>query len=236
MSEFIIDNHKLYGKFKVILNDEGISKHIINNYIWEEDILNLIVKYTKNNTTFIDIGANIGCHCIGLKKKKPNNNINIIAFEPQPFIYQILKYNMENTCDQYKCYDKGLSNEHKTIYMEMPDYNTCKNPGGIGLNMNGNDCSDTPIEILTLDSYNFENISLIKIDVEGLENQVLMGAYNTIKKCKPTMIIEILGGTPIEKASDNDRNYILHTIYHIETLGYSVKRIAFSDYLCIPNN
>ena len=80
MSEFIIDNHKLYGKFKVILNDEGISKHIINNYIWEEDILNLIVKYTKNNTTFIDIGANIGCHCIGLKKKKPNNNINIIAF------------------------------------------------------------------------------------------------------------------------------------------------------------
>ena len=235
MSQYIIDNHKLYGKFKVITNDEGISKHIINNHIWEEQILNLIVKYTKKNSSFIDIGANIGCHCIGLKKKTPNSNINIIAFEPQPFIYDILKYNMENSCDQYKCYDKGLSNEPTTIYMEMPDYDTCKNPGGVGLNLNGNDNSNTPIEIVTLDSYKFENISLIKIDVEGLENQVLMGAYDTIKRCKPVMIVEILGGTPIENADDNNRNYILHTIHHIKTLGYSVERIAFSDYLCIPN-
>ena len=234
MSEHIIQDHRLYGKFKVISNDEGISKHIINNHIWESNILKLIVQYAKNNSTFIDIGANIGCHCIGLKKKKPKDNINIVAFEPQPFIYNILKYNMEISCDRYECYNKGLGNDHRTIYMDMPDYNNCKNPGGIGLNLDGNDSSKTPVEIVTLDSCTCENISLMKIDVEGLENQVLMGAYETIKRCKPVMIIEILGGTPIEDADDHNRNYILHTIHHIETLGYSVERIAFSDYLCIP--
>lgn len=235
MTEHIINNHRLYGKFKVLLNDEGISQHIINNHIWEENILDIIVKYTRNNSSFIDIGANIGCHCIGLKQKIPNYNVNIIAFEPQPYIFDILKYNMELNCDKCHYYNLGLSNETKTIYMEMPDYDTCKNPGGFGLDLDGNDTSKTSIEIVTLDSFKFENISLIKIDVEGLENQVLMGAYETIKRCKPVMIIEILGGTPIENADDHNRNYILHTIHHIETLGYSVTKISFSDYLCIPN-
>jgi len=235
MTEHIVNNHRLYGKFKVILNDEGISQHIINNYNGDETILNLRVKYTKNNSSFIDIGANIGCHCVGLKQKIPDYNVNIIAFEPQPYIFNILKYNMELNCNKYQYYKLGLSNEAKTIYMEMPDYHTCKNPGGFALDLDGKDTSKTSIEMVTLDSFKFENISLIKIDVEGLENQVLMGAYETIKKCKPVMIIEILGGTPIENADDHNRNYILHTIHHIETLGYSVTKIAFSDYLCIPN-
>ena len=32
-----------------------------------------------------------------------------------------LKYNMEISCDRYECYNKGLGNDHRTIYMDMPD-------------------------------------------------------------------------------------------------------------------
>ena len=46
------------------------------------------------------------------------------------------------------------------------------------------------INIVPLDYFNFENISLIKIDVENMEIEVLEGCLNLIKRCKPTIIIE----------------------------------------------
>ena len=46
------------------------------------------------------------------------------------------------------------------------------------------------IKVLPLDYFNFENVSLIKIDVENMDIQVLEGCINLIKKCKPTIIIE----------------------------------------------
>ena len=234
MTTRIINNHRLYGKFKVIAHDKGISHHIINNHIWEEHILKLITNFSKRNTVILDIGANIGCHCVGLNKKNMGRNMKVVAFEPQPFVFDILQFNMKNNCANYECYNVGLSDTETKIFLEMPDYTLCENPGGFNLDLQGKDHTKTPIQIKTLDSYNFENVSLIKIDVEGLENQVLKGAYSTILRSKPIMIIEILGGTPFENANKHQKNYILDTIKHIESLNYNVKNISFSDYLCTP--
>ena len=43
---------------------------------------------------------------------------------------------------------------------------------------------------VSFDYFNFENISLIKIDVEHMEIEVLEGSLKLIKRCKPTIIIE----------------------------------------------
>jgi hypothetical protein len=43
----------------------------------------------------------------------------------------------------------------------------------------------------TLDSYRFENVSFIKIDVEGHEYAVLDGACETIALSKPALLVEI---------------------------------------------
>jgi hypothetical protein len=42
----------------------------------------------------------------------------------------------------------------------------------------------------TLDSFNFDRIDLLKIDVEGFEYDVLNGAVNTIRRLKPKIILE----------------------------------------------
>ncbi len=47
------------------------------------------------------------------------------------------------------------------------------------------------VEVKTLDSYNFEDVDIIKIDVEGHEHSVLLGAKDTILKNKPLIQIEI---------------------------------------------
>jgi len=46
------------------------------------------------------------------------------------------------------------------------------------------------IPLKTLDSFDFSDIDMIKIDVEGFEEEILAGALKTIEKNKPVLVIE----------------------------------------------
>ncbi|MHB8396228.1 MAG: FkbM family methyltransferase [Thermoplasmataceae archaeon] len=48
----------------------------------------------------------------------------------------------------------------------------------------------TSVQVRTLDSFGFQKIDLLKIDVEGFEMEVLKGAKETISRCRPRIIIE----------------------------------------------
>ena len=241
MDLFLDIIHPFYGNFRVIKNDMGISQWIIKNYIWEQHILELICKYIKPDTTIIDIGANIGTHTIGIIKhlNKYNNSFTkIVAFEPQPFIFDILQQNILYSNEQNidcEIHSYGLSDKSQTIYMNMPDYSIVENPGGYGLDFNDiPDLNKTKVEVKTLDSFCYTNVSFIKIDVEGHENEVLSGALETIQKCRPVMIIEILGGVSLENADETQLIYINKTKNFISKMNYKVTLISCCDYLCIP--
>ena len=49
-----------------------------------------------------------------------------------------------------------------------------------------------PVPARTLDSYNFEDVDCIKIDVEGSELLVMQGAKDTIERCRPSVQVEIV--------------------------------------------
>jgi FkbM family methyltransferase len=78
----------------------------------------------------------------------------------------------------------------------MPLYNSQKaNNGGFSLHNYANGLSfvvEQSINVITLDSLNLDNISMIKIDVENHENEVLEGAKQTILRNKPIVFIENL--------------------------------------------
>lgn len=78
----------------------------------------------------------------------------------------------------------------------MPFYNSQQNNfGGFSLHSYSNGSSflvNPSIKVITLDSLNLQNISMIKIDVENHENEVLEGAKQTILNNKPIIFIENL--------------------------------------------
>jgi len=78
----------------------------------------------------------------------------------------------------------------------------------------------------TLDSFNFEDVDFIKIDVEGHEFKVLKGGIETIKKYKPTIIIE-------ENTSPEfyNKGKMFDATNFLQDLGYKVKTNRGHDYV-----
>ena len=67
------------------------------------------------------------------------------------------------------------------------------------------------VKLNKLDKFELENVSLIKIDVEGFELQVILGALSTIKRCKPIIIVEI-----------SNQNTSKKLIQILKKIGYNI--------------
>jgi len=101
---------------------------------------------------------------------------------------KILTENMKNK--NAVIYQQAISNSENTTVL----YNSQANNNG-GFSLTKYDHSyvvKNEINTRTLDSYNFNNITLIKIDVEAHELEVLMGAKETITRNKPVIFVEDL--------------------------------------------
>ena len=65
-----------------------------------------------------------------------------------------------------------------------------------------------------LDDITFDNeISFMKIDVEGHETEVIQGSENTIKRFKPTLLVEI--------EEKHNQKKVFTTLNYIKSLGYN---------------
>ena len=188
-----------YGKITCYNNDIVFSSLLQNGEIYEESlileyIIPLLQKRSDKEITILDIGGHIGTHTIIYSKLL---NCKVLTFEPQQKIYEILTKNVEDNqltkCITYNC-AVGHNNIQTTLSNMLYDgydceivYDTNKifNYGGIGLGKNGES-----VNMITIDSLKLEQCDYMKIDVEGSEILVVMGAFETIRKFKPLIWFE----------------------------------------------
>ena len=94
---------------------------------------------------------------------------------------------------------------------------------------------NNPARLETLDSFQLCNVSLIKIDAENFELQVLEGARETILRNHPIILIEIMGNHRKAREEEIDIDFFTHTIIeYIKLLGYEVRNIYLDDYIALP--
>lgn len=218
-NETIMIEDCIYGKFKCFKGDKIICESIQKNKSWEPELLEILKQNYKQNTNFLDIGSNYGCHTIGIANeiKKNNGNGKIYSFEIQPEIINLFKENIElNNLQDYIIINEfglGDKNENKEFIISN-NYDYDLNPGSASLNnkdKNDKNKKET-ITIKKLDDLNIDNISLIKIDVEGYELQALEGGIKTISKHKPTIIIEIWNNNFDEYKNWINKNFPFYDI------------------------
>jgi FkbM family methyltransferase len=159
----------------------------------------------------LDIGANIGTTSIHFANQNPSAVIH--SFEPNKIIYDVLRNNIHlSTLDNIKTYNFGLGNSNETLYLEIQFEG---NPGSAqisdapGLN---------PVLIKKLDELDeITKFSMIKMDVEGYELQVLLGGLNKISKNRPKMILEFFNGFELENSDRNNQliELLLSMGYHL---------------------
>lgn len=171
--------------------DCWIRNHMMGSgRMFEEDLIrNKLAPYVEKAKYIVDAGANIGCHTVSYAKINPNSRI--WSFEPQSQTFEFLKKNVtvNNLDERVKIFQSALS--HTTGKAQLKSETTQAFPGqgvnrgGLGLGTGGEDITQ-----MTLDSLNLPGLDFMKIDVEGAEGLVLMGAVNTIRKYKPVITFE----------------------------------------------
>ena len=143
-----------------------------------------------------DVGANIGTYATWLAKLFPKGKI--YCFEPQRIVFQMLCGNMAiNNFDNCFAYNMALGNQNGYLQIDEPNYNAPEDFGIFSLvedkvfNKSGIQSTVPVMQIdIFIETYNIQKIDLLKIDVEGMDVDVLRGAKKAIKKFNPFIFIE----------------------------------------------
>lgn len=208
------------GKVRQIKNIAEIRANERNNVyqVIEKEYPDLLIRecwlrqyIPSGREMFIDIGTHRGewAKTIGKEYKK------VIAFEPNEEARKKFEQVPLNTYLRKEALWDSAGERWLFSYGETPHSSMIFECGGINT---GKTISKTLVKTTTLDivTQDIETIDFIKIDVEGAEPQVIKGGMATLKKHKPTLIIEnhTLNGRLFLESVMKQLGYTVTIVYH----------------------
>ena len=132
----------------------------------------------------IEYIADVGAH-VGLWSRPMMHRANtkyIWAFEPNSSVRECYVLNMGGF-ENYSIYPVALGHKNMKGFLNVETDNSG--------NTNVHPTRSGNTEIRTLDSFNFEHLDYIKVDVEGFEYNFLQGAVDTLNRCRPFVHLEM---------------------------------------------
>lgn len=221
----------IYGKFIVNRHCKYQADALIKTgvpHIQEElEKIFKIVETLPNNCLLLDIGANIGLVGVPLSLAVKEKKGFVYSFEVQKMLYYALCGTIAlNDIDNLHVFNYGLGSEEKIMQVPIPDYGKEEDYGEVSLVMDrilNKYNSFEEIEIYTIDSLNLERLDFVKIDVEGMEIDVLKGGKNTLIKYRPWCWIE---------QWNVDKNELKSQFLNMD---YTIYQMDGANILCCPN-
>ena len=187
-----------FGVGHQILNRSSFELHEVRTL---QNLLTLRRNYHGNGVSVIDCGANIGVHTIELARHLDGWG-EVYAFEPQERIFYALAGNIAiNNCFNARVYQAAVGAAPGLMRMPVPDHQVPASFGSlelrdsptredIGQPLSYHEDDMDLVEVVTIDMHDFDRLDLIKVDVEGMELDVIAGAEQTLARCRPMLLIE----------------------------------------------
>lgn len=179
----------------------------------------------KARGVVVDVGANFGCWTLALAGLATE----VVAFEPQHPVRTLLNRSLgENKLRNVEVMRAALGSTPGNTYVAHLNLDTPSNFGGLSM---GKPLIDQPnatmvkIPLMRLDDVVQGKVSFIKIDVEGMEMDVLGGAAGTILESRPLLFVE----------SDHPDTNKGELVKLIEGMGYATMQKG-PNLLCLPIN
>ncbi len=147
----------------------------------------LFEQIVQNGSIVVEGGANIGAHTVELSRLVgPYGEVH--AIEPQRIAFQTLCANLAlNQCANVFARQAALGAESGTILVPALNPSIRENFGRLSLR---NVSIGEPVPLITLDSLDLPACHVLKVDVEGMEVEVVKGAAKTIDAYRPIMYLE----------------------------------------------
>lgn len=174
------------GEFSTSIINHESSLDPINNirhiYYTEYDVISRFTHDINEDDLFFDIGANLGVYSVFAGKEVDTGKI--ISFDPQPKITRALYQNLDRNCEKYELYQIAASDESGFAKMD-PEFSAGSDiKSDSGLNVKTERMEEFIIQSET------EAPTIVKIDVEGAEIEVLEGFGNLLTEIE-ILYIEI---------------------------------------------
>jgi FkbM family methyltransferase len=162
---------------------------------YEIKMLQDMASRLNNDSVVLDVGANIGNHSLYLALSV---GCKIVCFEPDNSLCKAIRYSSEinKIKNKIDIHNVALGLEESMCKIVMSQ----ENPNSVGSQQVLSGSGNIPMK--TLDSFNFDQVDCIKIDVEGFEEKVLLGGIQTIKNNLPVLYIEAWNKENFDKIID----------------------------------
>ncbi len=187
-----------YGAFEFISNDTCIGRSLDVYGEWVQREIDFLLGLIAEGDVVVDIGANYGTHSVSFADRVGECG-RVFSIEAQPYLYELLVRNCEATVRQntLDLINAVVADEEGEITKPEIDYSLKMNYGAMSFKGGQEQPAarptkgqDVPIRQMTVDSLALEKCALIKIDVEGMEREVIDGAGDTIRRTRPILFLE----------------------------------------------
>ncbi len=182
--------------------DQAVGLSLREYGEWGEDEVALLAPYIGAGATVLDVGANVGTHTLAFARLVGPSG-RVLAIEGNPETFTLLAYNVvENGHSGCVRPINVLVGQAAGLVPFNLSAGPSENPGAkTFLPELTNAAAPVPTDalplqlpLITIDSLDLPRCAVMKIDVEGMESQVLRGAVATIERCQPIIYFEHASG------------------------------------------
>lgn len=206
--EFTTLRETKHGLLAYNHNDCVIGLSLTTYGEWSEtELSGCLLQIIKPGSMVLDVGAHIGTHTLAFAKAVGPAG-HVVAFEPQRWAHSYLCANVVlNSLDNVTTMRAAVGGECGK--RQIPGVNP-REPQNFGaVDLRRDDIGEA-VDCVTIDSLDLKGCNLIKIDVEGMEFDVLDGAADTIQRYHPVLFVEHKKADPGVIAWIKNRGYQLY--------------------------
>lgn len=237
---------KLYqvesARYLLTAGQDMINSHLRGGKVWESITLQVSQLLLENidSPVVVDVGANLGAFSVPIGIHIKDKNGQLHAFEPQRQVfYQLCGNFFSNHLKHCFAHHMAVGDYDGSIDVPVLDLTKETNVGSLSLDpsirleqrmLTTQPTETEKVRIATLNSLNLPHADLIKIDVEGLELEVLKGARKWLELSGyPPILYEVWGD--YMKGQVGKRNRLMNLVH--KGLGYET--VMFGE-LCIAQH
>lgn len=179
------------------LDDRGLSRQLLSNDWREFDSTKFLInRFLSDAEIVLDVGANLGYFALIEAKASPNNKV--YAVEPVPENFKLLRANVElNELSNIALYNCGISTKSETREMIVPrhrNWATLNTQLFDQLERSAGGASRIEVRLMSLSDFVRDHVkerpTLLRMDVEGFEYNIIMGNMDFIMEYRPKIFLE----------------------------------------------